>query len=89
MIMGKIKVRVNKLLAEKVGLNKYLPVRHFESHAQASSARDFLVRNRRTLKSKDVKVCYEGKVGKQPVYSVLARNKRQMIMARKLLKKRK
>ena len=85
---AKVKVRVNKALAEKVGLNKYLPVSHYSTHATASSDRDFLVRHRKTLRSKDVKVCYEGKIGKSPVYSVLARTKRQMIMARRLLRKR-
>lgn len=77
----------NRVLAQKVGLNKYLPVRHFGSHSQASGRRDFLIRQRKSLRAKDLKVCYEGKIGQDKIYSLLARTRRQMQMARRLLRK--
>lgn len=76
----------NKDLAKSVGFRKYLPIRHFEDKTSAKLARDFLISARRTLRAKDLKTLYEGKIGKQPVYSLLARTKRQRTMAAKLLK---
>lgn len=76
-----------KELRKRVGFRKYLPVRHFEGRSNAELWRDFLVKARKSLTPNDLKIVLEGREGNVPVYSILARTRRQRTMASKLIRK--
>jgi len=84
--MAKKQLSSNKQLARSIGFRKYKPIRHFETRSGAESLRHDLTKSFKTLSKRDVKVCYEGKIGRTKVYSLLARTKRQQQLARRTIK---